>query len=70
MGKYSAPNLTAPSMDSVLLLTLLRAVDETDWGMNPSSTSNCYVMWRHCVVKAKVPTVSMMVGLWASLQDP
>lgn len=30
MGKDSAPNLTVPSMDSALLLTLLRAVDETD----------------------------------------
>lgn len=57
-------------MDSALLLTPLRAVGETDWGTNPSSTSNCYVTWRHCVVKAKVPTVNMMVGLWAWLQDP
>lgn len=70
MGKDSAPNLTVPSMDSALLLTLLRAVDETDWGTNPSSTSNCCVTWRHCMVKAKVPTVNMMVGLWAWLQDP
>ena len=30
MVKYSAPNPTVPSMDSALLLTLLRAVDETD----------------------------------------
>lgn len=57
-------------MDSALLLTLLTAVDETDWGTNPSSTSNRCVTWRHGVVQAKVPTVNMMVGLWAWLQDP